>query len=391
MFERKHLILAIIVIGSALGIGTYFAYNSSTEFLKGQIIPTTGAFEITQPSAEETNVSITPIIKWSPVTDAIKYYVTILHETGGEIVRDATVTDNNFSLPISSALSYRTRYSVIVEATDVKGDKFTANQWFTTQSAPISNGILIINPISGSKNVSITPAISWTSIEGANSYNLSVSSLDPGVTPITENVSGTSILINNLNTLSFSTEYNIEIEAIDISGNILTTGSAVFSTRDDLHITFNMATASTEIIDGLPVVDTNLCLRRPTVLTDTDQIPQHPKCNIVTFSATPTDFNVSNSYVYVYYVPDTNAPDNYKFVTYLETKTSGQGHTERVTWDGTTCGTIKKTYFANSLITRKVQNFVCPTNIKYYIDFYLFDKLSGDVITATGEFYLKGN
>ncbi|MCX6156853.1 MAG: hypothetical protein NTY74_02615 [Ignavibacteriae bacterium] len=134
------------------------------------------------PVNNATNVSLFPTFDWSDVSGATSYRIQIF--TGATTVLDQSgITASQYAI-VSAVLAYSTQYYWRVNATGSTGTSNWSTQWyFTTQDAPPAVPILL-SPINGAVNISLTPTLNWNPVSNAGFYRLQVSTVNTFATTV---------------------------------------------------------------------------------------------------------------------------------------------------------------------------------------------------------------
>ena len=131
---------------------------------------TIGQPSLVAPTPDSTNVSISPVLSWSTLTGAVTYQVDVS-------------SSSNFSTTVFSAaglaglsqqvkhLANNQGYIWRVEAMNASGISGWSNVWsFTT-----IGGLTLYTPIEGPNAQQLTPSLTWSTVSGAISYAVQVS------------------------------------------------------------------------------------------------------------------------------------------------------------------------------------------------------------------------
>lgn len=182
---------------------------------------------LSSPANYATGISTNPTLSWESVVSATGYIVQ--YSTTSDFTSSIELYSQSTSLEITG-LAANTRYYWRVLAFMPQ----TSSNWssaynFTTESGVFSAPTLIA-PSNNSTGVSRTPTLSWSSVSGAEYYEVDVvdeKSFLRQYAPI-----GTSI---ELNGLDFDMQYTWKVRAVKDGGNSFTDWSAewVFTTESD--------------------------------------------------------------------------------------------------------------------------------------------------------------
>jgi uncharacterized integral membrane protein len=152
---------------------------------------------ITSPEIGAYDVSITPMLTWDAVTEAISYEYALSTDPSFTGVEASSIDMRFYKL--DEALSYSTTYywrvrAILGEPYEENGEMVTpATRWangiFTTAAAPIvappatEMPATLTEPMIGAYDVSIEPMFTWDPIDGVIRYEIALSE-DPTFTII---------------------------------------------------------------------------------------------------------------------------------------------------------------------------------------------------------------
>ncbi|OMP31810.1 BspA family leucine-rich repeat surface protein [Mangrovimonas sp. DI 80] len=143
--------------------------------------PPTACAELTSPLNGDTNVSIATNLSWTNVDDATGYYLTIGTTPGGNDILNAVDVGNATTYDLPSDLPENTTiYVMIVPYNGAGNAKGCPEEFFTTQEIldPPTACVELTSPLNGDTNVSIAANLSWTNVDDATGYYLTI-----GTTP----------------------------------------------------------------------------------------------------------------------------------------------------------------------------------------------------------------
>jgi len=127
--------------------------------------------EITPPGAKD--ISLTPTLSWQSVSGAEIYLWEIIGVESGQTEQT--------SVTISKKLKPSTTY--VWRVSSCKKDMSECSAWssggFTTLEEPFRS---LISPVSGAKDISLTPTLSWQSVSGAEIYLWEIIGVESGQT-----------------------------------------------------------------------------------------------------------------------------------------------------------------------------------------------------------------
>ena len=137
--------------------------------------PAPGTPSLVSPYSGETDVSTTPTLDWSDVSDATTYDVQVCSDIGwSSVVAAASVYSSQWT--VSPALDQGARYYWRVRASNSCGSSSWSNGWtFTTSCATPSTPSLVV-PYDGQTGLTTTPTLYWSDVSGATSYYVQVCS-----------------------------------------------------------------------------------------------------------------------------------------------------------------------------------------------------------------------
>lgn len=180
----------------ALREGTHGPWSSVWSFTTGERTGLPAAPVLLSPSNGATGVSVSPHLQWQGV-DGAKYYCLQVSTTDGF---STTVWSRAYLAPQTIAelngLQPNTRYFWRVLARNEIGSSPWSTVWsFTTAGiGPPSTAPHLLAPANRATGVSVTPRLSWTSVERATAYKLQVST----------NESFTSLVWNRSTTATYA-------------------------------------------------------------------------------------------------------------------------------------------------------------------------------------------
>jgi large repetitive protein len=139
------------------------------------------------PPNNATGISLFPTFDWTDVSGATSYRLQIFQ--GATTVFDqSNIPQSNFNL-VSAVLVYNTTYYWRVNATGPTGTSNWSTQWFFTTANPPPSVPVLVSPVNGSVNVSLTPVLDWNNSVNANFYRVQVSTSSAFTTTVID-VSG---------------------------------------------------------------------------------------------------------------------------------------------------------------------------------------------------------
>jgi hypothetical protein len=134
---------------------------------------TPGTPSLVSPDNGQTDVSTTPTLDWSDVSDAISYDVEVYSDIGcSSVVRSASVYSSQWT--VSPALDPGAGYYWHVRASKSCGSGSWSSEWaFTTACATPGTPSLVV-PYNGQTGVSTSLTLDWSDVSGATSYDVEV-------------------------------------------------------------------------------------------------------------------------------------------------------------------------------------------------------------------------
>ena len=208
---------------NSYGKSTWSICRSFTTIIAAPQFPTP-----TSPANGATGLSLTPILTWSMVTDAVTYHIQIstTNTFASILIEDSTLTTD---LKTLSGLSNNTTYYWRVQSKNAGGvSAWTSPLSFTTNIAA-PQAPTLTSPIDGTTGLSLTPTISWSTVSGASSYHVQVSTVNTFATIVVEDSSLTSAS-KALNGLSNSTTYYWRVQSKNAGGVSAWTSPLSFTT-----------------------------------------------------------------------------------------------------------------------------------------------------------------
>lgn len=147
------------------------------------------------PSNGSTNTSVNPTLSWSSVTDALSYNVaySLNADMSSATTTNVTTTSKNLS-----GLSQGKIYYWRVQAVNGGITSNWSSTWnFKTEITSLSTPVLS-SPLNNATNISLTPTLSWQSVENATSYDVVYSINSDLSNGTTTNVTTTSLTLSGL-------------------------------------------------------------------------------------------------------------------------------------------------------------------------------------------------
>ncbi|MDR2238475.1 MAG: T9SS type A sorting domain-containing protein [Chryseobacterium sp.] len=169
---------------------------------------------VVTPANGATGISRTPTITWNAVAGGVTSYKLSLGTTpGGTDIMNGTDVGNvtSYAVPASAGLLYSTTYYATVVPVNILGEATACNpSSFTTLNIACPS---VSSPSSDALNVSVTPAISWSTVSGATGYTISIGST-PGGTDVANNIDLGNVLTYTVpSALNYNTSYYYTVNA----------------------------------------------------------------------------------------------------------------------------------------------------------------------------------
>jgi len=142
-------------------------------FMSVSVMAQPGPPTLIYPVNNATGIPLFPTFDWSDVSGATSYRLQVF--SGATTVLDQSgILTSQYPI-VSAVFSYSTEYYWRVNATGPGGTGNWSQQWtFTTQSAPPITPVLV-SPLNGATNISLTPTLNWNNVPNAGFYRLQVS------------------------------------------------------------------------------------------------------------------------------------------------------------------------------------------------------------------------
>jgi hypothetical protein len=185
-----------------------------------------------------TGQSITPTLTWSTVSDAATYHVQVstANTFPTILTEDSTLTSAAKTL---SGLANGTQYYWRVRTKNVGRISAWTSPWGFTTIIAIPQMPTLTAPVDGATGQSITPTLTWSTVSGATTYHVQVSTDNTFATILTEDSTLTSTS-KALSSLVNSTQYYWRVRAKNAGGvsnwtspwSFITIGSALWISRN---------------------------------------------------------------------------------------------------------------------------------------------------------------
>jgi hypothetical protein len=167
----------------AKNAGGVSAWTSPWTFTAIMATPQTPT--LTSPADGTTGLSLTPTLTWSTVTGAATYHVQMstVNTFSTVLIEDSTLTSSSRAL---SGLANGTQYYWRVQAKNVGGVSAWTSPWgFTTIIAAPTTPTLTA-PTDGTTGLSLAPTLTWSMVNGAETYHVQMSTVNTFATILIE-------------------------------------------------------------------------------------------------------------------------------------------------------------------------------------------------------------
>jgi hypothetical protein len=172
---------------------------------------------LVSPVDAATGLQLSLVLTWNKAAGAATYSVQVASDTGfstGIIAADSLLTDT--TKPIVVPQNNATYYWRVGSKNAIGGSGWSGRRSFTTFAATLALPMLT-SPQDGSKDLSLTPTLSWSTAAGATTYKVQVSTVRDFTTVFIDDAtlsSGSKTLTGLLN----STTYFWRVMAKNLSG-----------------------------------------------------------------------------------------------------------------------------------------------------------------------------
>jgi len=147
------------------------------------------------PANRAPDISVTPLLNWSDVPGAQKYYLQVSALSNFSVlwVNDSSITSSEFQVP-NGVLAYNSGYYWRVKARNDAGwGNFQATPFrFFTLVTPPQAPPALVSPTNGAVNIPLTAQLDWSDITSAIKYRLQVSVVNTFVTTVVDDSSLTA-------------------------------------------------------------------------------------------------------------------------------------------------------------------------------------------------------
>ncbi len=179
-----------------------------------------------------TGISLTPLLKWTTVADAINYRVTVYHTKWLNTVALDTLTPFDSIYVPSGEFTENTNYLWRVKPYSATGEgPYCDLSTFTTGFIPAAP--LLVSPVDNASEVSISPTLVWNTSLSASTYRLQVAR-DAGFNNIIFNDSTLTSTSEVIPGLAYLTSYFWRVNAKNSFGTGPWSSVWKFTTTDGL-------------------------------------------------------------------------------------------------------------------------------------------------------------
>ena len=208
---------------NAGGVSSWTSPWSFTTIIAAPATPT-----LTSPADGTTGLSLTPTLTWSTVTGAATYHVqaSTVNTFATILVEDSTLTSATKAL---NGLANGTQYYWRVQAKNAGGVSAWTNPWgFMTIIAEPQTPTLTA-PTDGTTGLSLTPILTWSTVDGTATYHVQVSTSNTFTTVVIEDSTLTSAS-KALSGFTNGTQYYWRVRAKNAGGVSAWTSPWTFTT-----------------------------------------------------------------------------------------------------------------------------------------------------------------
>ena len=224
--------VSLTYTGNAPDIGAFeFGSTGTPPVIPPVAVPT--AVVLASPADGATGASLAPALAWTAITSAQSYQVQVSTSSSfaTTVANASGLTGTSYTL---ASLTAGTVYYWRVRATNTGGTgPWSVTRSFTTQSTPTVSApgtVQLASPANGTSGVALTPALTWTSLTTAQTYQVQIATASSFATTVVD-VSG---LTNNTYTpasLAASTSYYWRVRGANAGGNGPWSAARSFTTQ----------------------------------------------------------------------------------------------------------------------------------------------------------------
>ena len=240
---------------NAMNTGETSAWSNVWSFTT--IVAAPGAPTLALPSSGSTGVAILPTLSWNTVTGATSYSVLVSTSTGftTTIVSQTSLTGLSASV---SGLANSATYYWEANATNAGGTSVWSSMWsFTTMAIPVAP--TLSSPTNGATNQLTSLTLNWSTVTGATSYTVLVSTSTSFTTTVSsQNVSGLSASVSGL---ADSAMYYWEVSATSAGGT--SAWSSVWSFTTTSNVTRTLSSHAGAIVPSFSFRNGNVLYTLP--------------------------------------------------------------------------------------------------------------------------------
>jgi hypothetical protein len=212
-------------------------------------LPTPDCTNLTEPENGEQNVNVNQNITWASVTGATGYNISIGFTPGGNELLDNENLGNTTTYDPGTLPFDTTVYVLVVPYNNTGSAAGCVEQSFHTQ-LPIPDCTNMLSPTNGAQNVDINQNISWSAVNYATGYYISM-----GTTPGGEDITQEQDLGNVTNfepgTLPYNTTIFVDIIPYNSTGYNANCTTFSFTTQEPLPL----CTSLSNPVNGATMVD----------------------------------------------------------------------------------------------------------------------------------------
>ena len=239
IFDKDTLSTTSRMIGGLADNNNYYwrvtAFNNAgnASNVSNTFIFTTGQIILSADLNGAMGVSTSPALSWNKTAGASTYRLGVNTKsdfTGTVIFDNSTITD---TLQALSGLSYNTTYYWRVTASsNALGKTSTPGVYsFTTKLAAATPG----SPANNVSDVSLSPTLSWSAVNGANKYRLEVNNKNDFTGTVIFDGDTISTTSKKISDLSYNYHYYWRVTALNNAGNLSDTSSTfIFTTAGNV-------------------------------------------------------------------------------------------------------------------------------------------------------------
>ncbi|WP_051336140.1 BspA family leucine-rich repeat surface protein [Aquimarina latercula] len=215
--------------------------------------------QLTSPENGDVDVPINTNLVWEPVLYATEYVLTITLQPSGTII-NATVTTESYEF-MANELVGSTSVTVLIEPRNDEGTATgcVAETFFlSTNPATVPDCTILVTPLAGTIDVTITTDVSWQAIADADGYFLTVGTSTGGNDILNNEDVGNVTTYDLTNDLPEDTEIFVTITPYNEEGNA--TGCAEESFTTELIPVVPSCTTISDPLNGATnvAIDTDL-------------------------------------------------------------------------------------------------------------------------------------